>query len=75
MAKMLILICSTSIWLEVGDAVMNKTGSMSFFPECKQLKFITVLEEASGRGDKKDDVGVRLWYKRRRECPNERFLF
>lgn len=57
MAKMLILICSTSIWLEVGDAVMNKTGSMPFIPECKQLKFITVVEEACGRGEKRDDEG------------------
>lgn len=75
MAKMLILICSTSIWLEVGDAVMNKTGSMSFFPECKQLKFSTVVEEASGKEKKRDDIGLRLSYTRRRECPNERFLF
>lgn len=75
MAKMLILICSTSIWLEVGDAVMNKTGSMSFFPECKQLKFSPVVEEASGKEEKKDDIGLRLSYTRRRECPNERFLF
>lgn len=52
--EMFILIHSTSIYVEVGGAVMNKAGSMSFIPECKHLTFIIVAEEASGRRENGD---------------------
>lgn len=51
---MFILIHSTSIYVEVGGAVMNKAGSMSFIPEYKHLTFIIVAEEASGRRENGD---------------------
>lgn len=57
--EMFTLIHSTSIRLEVGDTVMNKAGSRSLFPECKGLKFITVVE------GKRNEVEVGLWYKNR----------
>lgn len=29
---------------------MNKAGYLALKPECKELEFITVVEEASGKG-------------------------
>lgn len=50
--EMFTLIQSTNIWLDVGDAGMNKAGSMSLISECKAIKCITLVEEVSDRWGK-----------------------
>lgn len=41
---------------------MNRDGSISLVPTYKDLKCITMVEEASGQGEKfRNDAGVQLW--------------